>query len=423
MQRLRNKRIVLGVTGGIAAYKSAELVRLLGKLGADVRVVMTRAACEFITPLTLQALSHNPVHLDLLDAKAEAGMGHIELARWADVVLVAPATADFMARLAGGHGDDLLTTLCLATSAPLCLAPAMNQGMWRNAKTQQNCEELLERGVRLFGPADGSQACGDVGPGRMIDPELIVEHVAELFTHDILSGLKVMITAGGTREEIDPVRYISNHSSGKMGYALAEAAVEAGASVTLVSGSVNLETPDRVRRVDVVSARDMLQAVHDNLDDVDVFIGCAAVSDFRPAEVAREKIKKDPDNGSDYLDIRLVRNPDIIASVSALETPPFVVGFAAETQNVLGYAADKLRRKKMNLIVANDVADQTIGFSSDSNEVTVLGEDLEEPLPKASKKVVARKLLKIMARRYRKWKRASEDAHSGSDSDDLAASE
>ncbi|MGB1271586.1 MAG: bifunctional phosphopantothenoylcysteine decarboxylase/phosphopantothenate--cysteine ligase CoaBC, partial [Endozoicomonas sp.] len=203
MQRLRNKRVVLGVTGGIAAYKSAELVRLLGKLGADVRVVMTRAACEFITPLTLQALSHHPVHLDLLDAKAEAGMGHIELARWADVVLVAPGTADFMARLAGGHADDLLTTLCLATSAPLCLAPAMNQGMWRDARTQQNCEELLERGVRLFGPADGSQACGDVGPGRMIDPELIVEHVAELFTHDILSGLKVMITAGGTREDID----------------------------------------------------------------------------------------------------------------------------------------------------------------------------------------------------------------------------
>ena len=228
MQRLRNKRIVLGVTGGIAAYKSAELVRLLRKLDADVRVVMTKAACEFITPLTLQALSHNPVHLDLLDAKAEAGMGHIELARWADVVLVAPATADFMARMAAGQADDLLTTLCLATSAPLCLAPAMNQGMWRDAKTQQNVESLKERNVRMFGPDDGYQACGDVGPGRMIDPEAIVRHTAELFMHDVLSGMNIMITAGGTREDIDPVRFIANHSSGKMGYAIAEAATEAG---------------------------------------------------------------------------------------------------------------------------------------------------------------------------------------------------
>ncbi|MFK0573624.1 bifunctional phosphopantothenoylcysteine decarboxylase/phosphopantothenate--cysteine ligase CoaBC [Endozoicomonas sp.] len=404
MQQLSNKRVVLGVTGGIAAYKSAELVRLLTKLGADVRVVMTRAACEFITPLTLQALSHNPVHLDLLDTKAEAAMGHIELARWADVVLVAPATADFIARLAGGHADDLLTTLCLATSAPICLAPAMNQGMWRDSVTQQNCEELLERNIKLFGPGDGSQACGDIGPGRMLDPELIVEKTSVLFTHDILTGLNVLITAGGTREDIDPVRYISNHSSGKMGYAIAEAAVEAGATVTIVSGPVNLDTPDRVKRVDVVSARDMHQAVHDQMESVDIFIGCAAVSDYRPAEIAKEKIKKDPENGSETLEIKLVRNPDIIASVTGLDTPPFVVGFAAETHNVLGYAADKMRRKKMNLVVANDVADRDIGFSSDSNEVTVIGEELEEPLPRASKKVVSRKLLQIVARRFRKWK-------------------
>ncbi len=404
MQQLSNKRIVLGVTGGIAAYKSAELVRLLTKLGADVRVVMTSAACEFITPLTLQALSHNPVHLDLLDTKAEAAMGHIELARWADVVLVAPATADFIARLAGGHADDLLTTLCLATSAPICLAPAMNQGMWRDSVTQQNCEELLERNIKMFGPGDGSQACGDIGPGRMLDPELIVEKTSELFTHDILTGLNVLITAGGTREDIDPVRYISNHSSGKMGYAIAEAAIESGATVTLISGPVNLDTPDRVKRVDVVSARDMHQAVHDQIEGVDIFIGCAAVSDYRPAEVAKEKIKKDPENGNETLEIKLVRNPDIIASVTGLDTPPFVVGFAAETHNVLGYAADKMRRKKMNLVVANDVADRDIGFSSDSNEVTVIGEELEEPLPRASKKVVSRKLLQIVARRFRKWK-------------------
>ena len=404
MQQLSNKRIVLGVTGGIAAYKSAELIRLLTRLGADVRVVMTSAACEFITPLTLQALSHNPVHLDLLDTKAEAAMGHIELARWADVVLVAPATADFIARLAGGHADDLLTTLCLATSAPICLAPAMNQGMWRDSVTQQNCEELLERNISLFGPSDGSQACGDIGPGRMLDPELIVEKTSELFTHGILTGLNVLITAGGTREDIDPVRYISNHSSGKMGFAIAEAAVASGATVTLVSGPVNLDTPDRVKRVDVVSARDMHQAVHDQIEGVDIFIGCAAVSDYRPSEVAKEKIKKDPDNGSETLEIKLVRTPDIIASVTGLDTPPFVVGFAAETHNVLGYAADKMRRKKMNLVVANDVGDRDIGFSSDSNEVTVIGEELEEPLPRASKKVVSRKLLQIIARRFRKWK-------------------
>ena len=410
MQRLRNKRIVLGVTGGIAAYKSAELIRHLCKLEADVRVVMTRAAQEFITPLTLQALSHNPVHLDLLDAKAEAGMGHIELARWADVIVVAPATADFIARMAVGQADDLLTTLCLATSAPICLAPAMNQGMWRDTKTQQNVEELKERGVRMFGPDDGFQACGDIGPGRMIDPELIVKHTSDMFMHDVLSGMNIMITAGSTREDIDPVRYISNHSSGKMGFAIAEAAMEAGASVTLVCGPVSLETPDRVERVDVISAREMHQTVHNGLENVDIFIGCAAVCDYRPAEQSQDKIKKDPDNSSEILELKLVRNPDIIASVTALEKSPFVVGFAAESQNVLGYAADKLRRKKMNLIVANDISDDSIGFSSDSNEITILGEDLEEPLPRASKKVLARKLLKIVGRSYRKWKRTQQDA-------------
>ncbi|MGI9279507.1 MAG: bifunctional phosphopantothenoylcysteine decarboxylase/phosphopantothenate--cysteine ligase CoaBC [Endozoicomonas sp.] len=409
MQRLRNKRILLGVTGGIAAYKSAELIRILRKLDADVRVVMTKAACEFITPLTLQALSHNPVHMDLLDAKAEAGMGHIELARWADVVLVAPATADFMARLTSGQADDLLTTLCLATSAPICLAPAMNQGMWRDQTTQQNVELLKERSVRIFGPSDGSQACGDVGPGRMLDPELIAQHTAEMFVHDLLSGLNILITAGPTQEALDPVRFISNHSSGKMAYALATAAMESGASVKLISGPVALETPDRVERIDVISARDMHQAVLENMEGVDIFIGCAAVCDYRPVEIQKDKIKKNPDNPSETLEIRLVKNPDIISSVSELDERPFVIGFAAETQNVLGYAADKLRRKKLNLIVANDVSDGDIGFSSDNNEVTVLGEDFEEPMPRASKKVLSRKILKIVAHRFRKWKREQEN--------------
>ncbi|WP_257254048.1 MULTISPECIES: bifunctional phosphopantothenoylcysteine decarboxylase/phosphopantothenate--cysteine ligase CoaBC [unclassified Endozoicomonas] len=409
MQRLRNKRILLGVTGGIAAYKSAELIRMLRKWDADVRVVMTKAACEFITPLTLQALSHNPVHLDLLDAKAEAGMGHIELARWADVVLVAPATADFMARLTGGQADDLLTTLCLATSAPVCLAPAMNQGMWRDQSTQQNIELLKERSVRIFGPDEGSQACGDIGPGRMLDPELIARHAAEMFEHDLLNGLNVLITAGPTQEALDPVRFISNHSSGKMAYSLADAAMEAGASVTLVSGPVALESPDRVERIDVISARDMHQAVLDNIEGVDIFIGCAAVCDYRPVEIQKNKIKKNPDDPSETLEIKLVKNPDIVASVADLEVRPFVIGFAAETQNVLGYAADKLHRKKLDLIVANDVSDGDIGFSSDNNEVTVLGEDFEEPMPRASKTVLSRKILKIIARRFGKWKEAHEN--------------
>lgn len=408
MQRLRNKRIVLGVTGGIAAYKSAELIRALTKLGADVRVVMTKAACEFITPLTLQALSHNPVHLDLLDTRAEAAMGHIELAKWADVVIVAPATADFIARLAGGQADDLLTTLCLATSAPICLAPAMNQGMWRDVTTQENVEKLKEKGLKMFGPADGSQACGDVGPGRMIDPELIARHASEMFVHDIFSGINVLITAGPTREDIDPVRFISNHSSGKMAFALAEAAMEAGASVTLVSGPVALETPDRVKRINVISAVEMNQVVQGHIREVDVFIGCAAVCDYRPVEILKDKIKKDPDNPEETLELKLVRNPDIVAGVAALDDKPFVIGFAAETSDVLDNAANKLSHKNLDMIVANDVSDTSIGFASDTNEVTVLAEGFEEKLPKASKRVLSRKLLNIASRQYRKWKREQE---------------
>ncbi|WP_330927382.1 bifunctional phosphopantothenoylcysteine decarboxylase/phosphopantothenate--cysteine ligase CoaBC [Candidatus Sororendozoicomonas aggregata] len=408
MQQLNNKRVLLGVTGGIAAYKSAELTRLLIKAGAEVRVVMTKAACEFMTPLTLQALSHNPVHLDLLDPKAEAAMGHIELARWADVVLVAPATADFMARLAGGHADDLLTTLCLATSAPIALAPAMNQGMWLDSKTQQNRDALIERSIKLFGPSEGSQACGDVGPGRMLEPLLLIEALACCFENRQLDGVHIMITAGPTQEAIDPVRYISNHSSGKMGYALAEAAVEAGATVTLISGPVALPEPERVRIIKTVSTCDMHRAVHDNLDTVDIFIGCAAVCDYRPEVPLNEKIKKNPDNHFETMTLCLVRNPDIIASVSAMEKAPFVVGFAAETQNVLSYAANKLSRKKLNLVVANDVSDTDIGFASDSNEVTVLGEYIEEALPRASKKVLSGRLISLIADNYTIWKTKQE---------------
>lgn len=408
MQRLCNKRIVLGVTGGIAAYKSAELIRSLCKLGADVRVVMTKAACEFITPLTLQALSHNPVHLDLLDTRAEAGMGHIELAKWADIVLVAPATADFIARITSGQADDLLTTLCLATVAPICLAPAMNQGMWRDATTQQNVAKLLEKGLKIFGPADGSQACGDVGPGRMLDPDLITQHMAEMFKYDIFTGRNVLITAGPTREDIDPVRFISNHSSGKMAYALAEVAVESGARVTLVSGPVSIDKPGRVKTIDVINAQQMHDAVQDNIEGVDIFIGCAAVSDYRPVEILKDKIKKDPNNTEEILELKLVRNPDIVASVAALDNAPFVVGFAAETSNVVEYATRKMQKKKLNMIVANDVSDKNIGFSSDMNEVTILAEGLQKALPKASKKVLARKILNIASRSYHQWKRDQE---------------
>ncbi|MBD3646061.1 MAG: bifunctional phosphopantothenoylcysteine decarboxylase/phosphopantothenate--cysteine ligase CoaBC, partial [Pseudomonadales bacterium] len=282
MQALTNKRILLGVTGGIAAYKSAELIRRLQDQGADVRVVMTRAATEFITPLTMQALSGHPVHLDLLDSETESVMGHIELARWADVILIAPASANFIARLQAGQGDDLLTTICLAAECRIALAPAMNQAMWAKASTRENCESLLARGCLLFGPDEGIQACGEVGPGRMLDVGALVEQTIGVFPSTLLTGRKVVITAGPTREALDPVRYISNHSSGKQGFALAEAAVEAGASVTLISGPVHLETPDRVNRIDVVSADQMYDAVMQNIEDCDIFIGVAAVADYKP---------------------------------------------------------------------------------------------------------------------------------------------
>ncbi|WP_087112773.1 bifunctional phosphopantothenoylcysteine decarboxylase/phosphopantothenate--cysteine ligase CoaBC [Parendozoicomonas haliclonae] len=400
MHRLNNKRILLGITGGIAAYKSAELVRHIRKAGAEVHVVMTPAACEFITPLTLQALSGNPVHTSMLDPKAEAGMGHIELAKWADAVLIAPASADFIARMTAGMGNDLLSTLCLVTNAPVYLAPAMNQGMWLDTATQKNCETLKDRGVTLFGPDEGYQACGDVGPGRMLDPEVILQHLVGHLESGLLAGKKVVITAGPTREAIDPVRYISNHSSGKMGFALAAAAAEAGATVTLIAGPVHLPTPERVQRVDVITARDMHTAAMEHTEGSDLFIGCAAVADYRPETIAESKIKKDPNSPDQTLDIKLVRNPDVVASVAAKDNRPFVIGFAAETHNVIEYAQDKLKRKKLDLIIANDVSDTSIGFNSEENAVTLVGADFEETLDKCSKRQLAGHLIELIAQQY-----------------------
>lgn len=389
---LTNKRILLGVTGGIAAYKSADLVRRLQDVGAEVRVVMTKAAQEFITPLTMQALSGNPVHCSLLDPEAEAGMGHIELSRWADLILVAPASADFIARLTAGMGDDLLTTLCLATSAPICIAPAMNQGMWKNAATQHNLNTLACRGISQFGPGSGSQACGDVGLGRMLEPLELVELTSELFQPQMLRGKRILISAGPTREAIDPVRYISNHSSGKMGFSLAEAAVAAGAEVTLVSGPCNLPTPQGVRRINVESALEMHDKTVEEARHHDVFIASAAVADFRPVAAADEKIKK---TSSDTMTIEMTKNPDIVASVAALtERRPITIGFAAETQNVIAYAKSKLERKKLDLIIANDVSQQGIGFNSNENEVTLVWENRELQLPRSTKKHLSSLIMK-----------------------------
>lgn len=399
MQRLQRKRIVLGVGGGIAAYKSAELIRRLRDQGAEVRVVMTRAAREFITPLTLQALSGHPVFNDLLDPAAEAAMGHIELARWADLILVAPATADLMARLAQGLADDLLTTLVLASDAPVALAPAMNQAMWRDPATQANAERLAGRGMRLFGPGAGSQACGDSGPGRMLEADELAQRAADCFERGLLTGRRVLITAGPTREAIDPVRYVSNHSSGKMGFALAEAAAEAGAAVTLVSGPVHLPTPQRVARIDVVSARDMLAACEGAMP-CDILIAAAAVADYRPEAVASQKMKKDP-GSDDGLTLRLVRNPDILATLAARADRPFSVGFAAETEHLLDYAARKLKSKNLDLIVANDVANPQIGFNSEDNAVSVIDRALQATrFEQASKGQIARQLITFIAARY-----------------------
>lgn len=398
MHRLTNKQVILGITGGIAAYKSAELTRHLKAAGADVRVVMTPAATEFITPLTLQALSGNPVHTQLLDPEAEAGMGHIELARWADIMVIAPASADFMARLASGMGNDLLTTLCLATDAPICLAPAMNQAMWRSAQTQRNAETLSAQGIKLWGPGIGDQACGDTGPGRMLEPLDIAERTATSFETGSLAGLRLTITAGPTREPLDPVRYISNHSSGKMGFSLAQAAVSAGAHVTLISGPVNLATPDHVTRIDINSAQDMLQAAESDAAQCDIFIACAAVADYRPSAVAEHKIKKGKE---EIMELHLIKNPDIVATIASKVNAPFTVGFAAETRDIVSYAQDKLVRKKLDLIIANDVSRTDIGFNSDDNAVTLVTADQVTELPMMRKRQLANSLIDHIAQLYK----------------------
>jgi phosphopantothenoylcysteine decarboxylase/phosphopantothenate--cysteine ligase len=391
------RRILLGVTGGIAAYKSPDLVRRLAERGAEVQVAMTAAAQQFVTPMTFQAVSGRPTRTDLWDAAAEAAMGHIELARWAELVLIAPASASFLAHLAHGQADDLLTTLCLATDAPIAVAPAMNRLMWANAATQANVATLKSRGVRVFGPAEGDQACGEVGPGRMLEPTALAELAMDVLVEsDELAGFKVLITAGPTRERIDPVRFISNRSSGKMGFAVAQAARQAGARVTLVSGPVALDAPPGVKRIDVESAEQMLAAVNAEVDGADIFISAAAVADYRPTQALAQKIKKTGDS----LKLDLVRAPDILASVAARPRRPFVVGFAAETEKVEQHAREKLQKKNLDMIAANLVG-EGLAFDCDENALMVLWPDGSRTLERASKMEVARALIKLIAERCR----------------------
>lgn len=391
------RRILLGVTGGIAAYKSPDLVRRLSDRGAEVQVVMSRGAQQFVTVLTFQAVSGRPVRTDLWDDAAEAAMGHIELARWADAILVAPATAEFLARLAHGFADDLLTTLCLASRAPISLAPAMNHQMWANPATHANVQLLLQRGVKLLGPASGEQACGETGMGRMLEPAIIAD---EMFAaHDrkgVLSGRKVVVTAGPTRERIDPVRFITNRSSGKMGYAVAQAARDAGAQVVLVTGPVQIAPPPGVQCVNVESAQQMLEAVQQHMPGTDIFIAAAAVSDYRCCEIACEKIKKT----SDTMTLSLARAPDVLATISKSPSPPFLVGFAAETENVERNALIKLSAKNLDMIAANKVGDG-LAFDQDDNALTVYWPGGKQELALTSKAALARQLIELIAQHYR----------------------
>ncbi|MFD1383409.1 bifunctional phosphopantothenoylcysteine decarboxylase/phosphopantothenate--cysteine ligase CoaBC [Rhodanobacter aciditrophus] len=397
MSSLVNKRILVGITGGIAAYKTIELIRLLSKAGADIQVVLTEGGKAFVTEMTLQAVSGHPVRSSLLDPEAEQGMGHIELAKWADLIMIAPASADFMARYAQGMANDLLTTLCLATEAPVALAPAMNQAMWKHPATQANLVTLQSRGVAIMGPASGAQACGDVGAGRMEEPADLFAAIEQLVTpvQQNLAGQHWVITAGPTMEAIDPVRYISNHSSGKMGYALAKAAQARGATVTLVSGPTQIAPPANVKLVAIKSAQEMLYACRAaTAKGADVFIGAAAVADFRMKDVAEQKMKKTSD--SNDLTLTLVKNPDIIATLSSEQAAQCMVGFAAETQNVLEYARKKLESKGLDLIIANDVSRSDIGFNQDQNEVTVLSKDQQWSPEKSTKSALADELVELI---------------------------
>ena len=397
MKSLANKNILLGVTGGIAAYKSAEIVRHLKKSGASVRVVMTRSAEEFITPLTLQALSGNRVSTELLDAEAEAAMGHIELAKWADGILIAPATANTIARLSSGRGDDLLSTVTLAFDGPISVAPAMNQAMWRDERTQENLKKLIDQDFGICGPGSGEQACGDVGLGRMLEPIDILDMFSLSFNEGTLSGKKILITAGPTQEPIDPVRFITNRSSGKMGYSLVEAALESGANVTLISGPVNIEPPSNCNFVSIKTAEEMYEAVMHHISGMDVYIGTAAVSDYSPAKASDSKIKKD--GSSSPMVLELKENQDILKSVSELEQRPYVVGFAAETNDLIKNAEKKLSNKNLDLIIANDVSNKDIGFDSEDNEVTLITEKEKHLIERQNKRKVSKKIIDFISGR------------------------
>ena len=397
MKSLANKNILLGVTGGIASYKSAEIVRHLKKSGASVRVVMTRSAEEFITPLTLQALSGNRVSTELLDAEAEAAMGHIELAKWADGILIAPATANTIARLSSGRGDDLLSTVTLAFDGPISVAPAMNQAMWRDERTQENLKKLIDQDFGICGPGSGEQACGDVGLGRMLEPIDILDMFSLSFNEGTLSGRKILITAGPTQEPIDPVRFITNRSSGKMGYSLVEAALESGANVTLISGPVNIEPPSNCNFVSIKTAEEMYEAVMHHISGMDVYIGTAAVSDYSPAKASDSKIKKD--GSSSPMVLELKENQDILKSVSELEQRPYVVGFAAETNDLIKNAEKKLSNKNLDLIIANDVSNKDIGFDSDDNEVTLITEKEKHLIERQNKRKVSKKIIDFISGR------------------------
>lgn len=396
MKILQDKKILLGITGGIAAYKTPELVRRLKEHGADIRVVMTDGAKAFITPLTLQAVSGNHVSDSLLDSTAELSMGHIELAKWADLIVIAPATADIIARITAGMANDLLSTLCLATSAPIAIAPAMNQQMWYAKATQANIETSRERGIHIWGPGSGEQACGDVGLGRMLEVDELVSLCSDFFVDKYLQGQHWLITAGPTHEAIDPVRYISNRSSGKMGYAIAHAALRAGAQVTLISGPVSLPAPIGCELVPVTSAKEMHLQALSYASQATTFVACAAVADYRVEEIAKEKIKKD----AEHMQISLIKNHDIVADVAQLAEKPFIVGFAAETQNVEHYARGKLMRKNLDLIAANDVAKEGQGFNSNDNALTLFSAIDKIEIPLANKQLVAKQLVSLINQHY-----------------------
>ena len=397
MKSLANKNILLGVTGGIAAYKSAEIVRHLKKSGASVRVVMTKSAEEFITPLTLQALSGNRVSTELLDAEAEAAMGHIELAKWADGILIAPATANTLARISSGRGDDLLSAVTLAFDGPVSLAPAMNQAMWLDKRTQENLEKLIQQDFGICGPGSGEQACGDIGLGRMLEPLEILEIFSLSFSKGAMLGKSILITAGPTQEPIDPVRFITNRSSGKMGYSLAVAAIESGAKVTLISGPVNLKPPTNCNLVEIKTAKEMYESVMHHIKGMDVYIGTAAVSDYSPAHINESKLKKDGSNAAMTLELK--ENQDILKSVSELNERPYVVGFAAETEDLIENAEKKLKNKNLDLIVANDVSDKEIGFDSDQNEVTLITHKGKELIQRQNKKKISKKIIDFISKR------------------------